>query len=111
MTITYANGQTIKAALVIRIDNRIRVVMAGSDDVTEFTQVSGNTWVSEGCEAVHIEFGPQRANREYKEEDFACSHELAARLIHLLLNPNEGEQLNAAALLEPLDSNAARLVV
>ena len=111
MTITYANGQTIKAALVIRIDNRIRVVTAGSDDVTEFTQISGSTWVSEDCEAVRIEFGPQRANREYTDGDCVCSHELAARLIHLLLHPDENEEQSTPIPSPSLDSAAARLVV
>ena len=110
MTITYANGQTIKAALVVRTDNRIRVAFAGNDDLTEFTQING-TWVSEDCEAVQIEFcQPGRTNREYKEEDFACSQELAARLIHLLLHSEEDEELSAAPA-KSLASAAGRMVV
>jgi len=111
MTITYANGQTIKAALVIRTDNRIRVVTQGSDDVTEFTQLSGSTWVSEDCEAVRIEFGPQRANREYTEENCICSHELAARLIHMLHHPEEEEDAGTPIPSPSLDPTAARPVV
>ncbi|HEV3329758.1 MAG TPA: hypothetical protein VG096_02180 [Bryobacteraceae bacterium] len=113
MTITYANGQTIKAALVVRTDNRIRVALAGFDDFTEFTQING-TWVSEDCEAVQIEFGwPGRANRAYKEEDFICSQELAAKLIHRLLNTeqDEEEELSVPVTLKSLDSTAGRLVV
>jgi hypothetical protein len=111
MTITYTNGQTIQAALVVRTDNRLRVVLAGSDDVTEFTQVSGATLVSEDCEAVQIEFGPKRANRECTEEDCICSPELAARLIHMLLNPEEDEDLSTPIPSPSLDSTAERLVV
>jgi hypothetical protein len=108
MTITYANRETIKAALVVRTDSRIRVALAGSDDLTEFTLING-TWVSEDCEAVHIDFGWQgRTNREYKEDDFVCSEDLAARLIHLLLNAEEDEELNAAP---PLASTAGSMVV
>ena len=111
MTITYANGQTIKAALVVRTDNRIRVALAGCDDLTEFTQING-TWVSEDCEAVQIEFGwPGRTNREYKEEDFVCSEDLAARLIHLLLNADQDEELSAIPPVKPLDSTAGRMVM
>lgn len=112
MTITYANGQTKKAALVVRYDNRIRVVTAGSDDVTEFIQVNANTWVSEDCEAVQIEFGwTNRVNHEYKEEDLVCSEELASQLIHLLLNPEEDEDLGAAVPSPSLNAAAARMVV
>jgi len=111
MTITYANGQTIKAALVVRTDNRIRVALAGQDDLTEFTQIN-DVWVSEDCEPVRIEFGwPPRINREYKEEDFVCSADLAAKMIHRLLNPEEDEELSTAAPLKSLDSTAGRMVV
>jgi len=111
MTITYANGQTIKAALVVRTDNRLRVAVAGCDDLTEFTEING-TWVSEDCEAVRIDFGwPARANREYQEEDYICSQDLAARLIHLMLNPDEDEEPSAAPPVKSLDSTAGRMVV
>jgi hypothetical protein len=111
MTITYANGQTIKAALVVGSDNWMRLVLEGADDVTEFTQING-TWVSEDCEAVQIEFGwSMRASSEYKEEDFICSHELAAQLIHRLLNPEEDEDLGTPVPSPSLHSAAGRMVV
>jgi len=111
MTITYANGQTMQAALVIRTDNRIRVAFPGCEDLTEFTQIDG-TWVSEDCEAVQIQFGwPARPAREYQEEDFVCSQELAARLIHLLLNPEEDEGTNAVPPVQSCDSAVSRLVM
>jgi hypothetical protein len=92
MTITYANGKTIKAALVVRDETWMRVVLAGNEDVTEFRLVNG-TWVAEDCEAVRIEFGPARpVYREYQEEDFVCSKELAVQLIHLLLSGDEEEE-------------------
>jgi hypothetical protein len=111
MTITYANGQTIKAALVVRIDNHLRVALSGCDDLTEFTQING-TWVSEDCEAVRIDFGwPVRANREYADEDYICPEDLAARLVHMMLNPEEEEQFCAPAPVKRLDSTAGRMVV
>jgi hypothetical protein len=99
-------------ALVVRTDNRMRVALVGCDDLTEFTQING-TWVSEDCEAVRIDFGwPARASREYQEEDFICSQDLAAKLIHRLLNPEEDEELSdAPAPLTSLDSTAGRMVV
>ena len=111
MIITYANGQTIKAALVVGNDSWMRLVLAGSDDVTEFNRIHG-TWVSEDCEAVQINFGwSGRANHEYKEEDFICSHELAAQLIHRLLNPEEDEDANTPVPSPSLDSTVASMVV
>jgi hypothetical protein len=111
MIITNANGQTIKAALVVGGDTWMRLVLAGSDDVTEFTQING-TWVSEDCEAVQIEYGwSVRAKHVYTEEDFLCSHELASQLIHRLLNPEEGEDLGTPVPSPSLHAAAGRMVV
>lgn len=111
MTIRYANGQTIQAALVVHTEDRIRVALAGSDDLTEFIQING-TWVSEDCEAVHIDFGGHpRSHRAYQEEDFVCSKDLAARLVRLLLHAGEDEELSVAAPVKSLDSTAGRMVV
>lgn len=111
MTITDTNGQTIQAALVTRSEDRIRVAIQGSDDVTEYTQIHG-TWVSEDLEPVHIAFGPSAAAPvDYQEEDFVCSKRLAAHLIHLMLNPEEEDDLNAAPPLRSLDSNASQSVM
>ena len=112
MTITYANGRAVKAALVIRSDDWMRVVMAGNDDVTEFKLVNG-TWVSEDCEAVKIEFGPaRRVYREYKEEDYVCSKELAAQLIQMLLkgDDDEDEEGSVPVPSPTLDKAQARVV-
>jgi hypothetical protein len=111
MTITYWNGQTIKAALVARTDNRMRVALEGADDVTEFTQING-TWVSEDCEAVRIEFGfGARAAHEYQEEDFVCSKDLAAHLIHLLRNPDEEEEWHAVPPMRSMNPTVAQWVM
>ncbi|HUI82109.1 MAG TPA: hypothetical protein VLY24_29510 [Bryobacteraceae bacterium] len=111
MTITYANGNKIKAALVVRSENWMRVVTAGSDDVTEFQLVNG-TWVSEDCEAVQIEFGPaRRVYREHTEEDFVCSKELAAHLIQMLLKGDEDEDESGTPVPSPSVNRTARHVV
>jgi hypothetical protein len=111
MTITYANGQKMTAALVVRTDNRIRVVLEGQDDITEFTQI-GSAWVSEDCEPVQIEFGSQkRSALAYEEEDLVCSKDLAARLIHLLRNPAEDEELSVSPMAKPLNSVPAQWVM
>lgn len=113
MTITYANGQKIKAALVVRTDNRIRVAFPACDDLTEFTQING-TWVSEDCEAVRIDWGwPARATRAYQDEDYICSQDLAAKLVHMLLNPEdeEEEELSAPVEVNSAGSTVGQLVM
>ena len=111
MTITYADGQTIQAALVVRADDRLRVVLEGAEDVTEFTRIR-STWVSEDLEPVRITSGhPLRAAAEYQEEDFVCSKKLASHLIHLLLNPEEDEELSAFPPTRSLDSTAGEMVM
>ncbi|HUI82113.1 MAG TPA: hypothetical protein VLY24_29530 [Bryobacteraceae bacterium] len=111
MTITYWNGQTIKAALVVRTDNRMRVAIEGADDVTEFNEING-TWVSEDCEPARIEFGfGARAAHEYQEEDFVCSKDLAAHLIHRLLNPEEDDDFAPVPSVKALNSTVSQLVM
>ena len=97
MTIKYANGTKMEAVIVTRRENTIRAAVKGGDDVVEFTDVNG-TWVSEDCEPVQIEFSWQRRERqiEYSEADFICPQELAARLIHMLLEGEEPERETVA---------------
>jgi len=85
MILTYANGNTTEAFLLARTETKIRVAIPGSDDPLELTNVHG-TWVSEDCEPVRVEFAWEHKTREevVNEADCICSHELAARLIHLL---------------------------
>jgi hypothetical protein len=68
----------------------MRVVMRGTDDVTEFSHISG-AWVSADCEPVRIEFAWQRRERKpaISEADCHCSPELAARLIRSLFTGSE----------------------
>ena len=111
MTITYTNGRTVKAAVVVRDENWMRLVLAGSDDVTEFNRING-TWVSEDCEPVQIEFGPARTvYSEYTEDDFICSKELAAELIRKLLQGDDEEEEVGTPVPSPSLGAAARALV
>ena len=90
MILTYANGSKTEGFLLARTENKIRVAIPGCDDPMELTDIRG-TWVSEDCEPVRVEFAWQQKTREevLSEADCLCSHELAARLIHLLWSGDE----------------------
>lgn len=100
MILIYADGSTTEAFLLARTENQIRVAIPGSDDPLELTNVHG-TWVSEDCEPVRVEFAWQGKTRErvLEEADCICSHELAARLLHLLWSGSDEGQLTADAPL------------
>src|ERR1035438_502314 len=109
MILIYADGSRTEAFLLARTENRIRVAIPGSDDPLEFTDMHG-TWVSEDCEPVCVEFAWQGKTREevLTEADCICSHELAARLIHLLWNESDEENLQADAPFGAGDGLATR---
>ena len=90
MVLTYANGSRTEAFLLARTENKIRVAIPGSDDPLELTDVRG-TWVTEDCEPVRVQFAWEGKTREQviSEADCICSHDLAARLLHLLWNAGE----------------------
>jgi hypothetical protein len=90
MVLIYANGSRTEAFLLARTENKIRVAIPGSDDPLELTDVHG-TWVTEDCEPVRVQFAWEGKTREQvlTEADCICSHDLAARLLHLLWNPDE----------------------
>lgn len=96
MILIYANGSRTEAVLLARNENKIRVAIAGSDDLLELTDVHG-TWVTEDCEPVQVQFAWEGKTAEQitAEADCVCSHDLAARLIHLLWNADEGDQVQA----------------
>ena len=102
MTIQYTNGQTKEAVLLSRTEDSLRVIIAGADDVTEFTLIH-DTWVSADCEPVTIEFAWQRRERKptVTEADCCCSKELAASLIHLLYTDSSDDEMDAEAALLP----------
>jgi len=95
MTIKYADGRTVQGVILSGSDNIVRAALkGGGSDTVEFTNQSG-TWIAEDCEPVQIEFAWQRRSRSevVAEADCICSKELASRLIHLLLNGNDQDEL------------------
>ena len=70
----------------------MRVALKDTNDAAEFTEIHG-VWVAQDCEPVEIEFAWQKKSKQavVSEADCVCSHELAARLIHLLLSGEEEE--------------------
>jgi hypothetical protein len=93
VTIGYRDGRTIEALLYSRKHDLMRVAASGADDVLVFRSVNGK-WISEDLEPVEIEFEWRRhfPNAPISEADCICSEELAARLIHLLVNGGEENQ-------------------
>ena len=90
MIIHYTNGKSIEGILLAQGENVLRVAAPGEDDILEFTRVN-DIWVSGDCEPARIEFAWQRRKHlpTVTEADCICPRELAARLIHLLLNGDE----------------------
>ena len=101
MTIKYSDGRRIEGIILSQGDGAMRVALKGAEDSGNLAFMAG-TWVSEDCEPVEIEFAweEHHLNEPVTEADCVCSKELAARLIHLLLNGSEGDQLTAGI---PLD--------
>jgi hypothetical protein len=97
MTLRYPNGQTIEAVLLSRTEQTMRVALRGSDDIVELNQVNGN-WVSDECDAVQVSFGSRPDPETLSEEDFICAPELAAKLIRMLVDGDENEKSQAAAV-------------
>lgn len=96
MVLIYADGSQTEAFLLSRTENKIRVAIPGSDDPLELAEIHG-TWVTEDCEPVRVQFAWEGKTREQitTEADCICSHDLAARLIHLLWNADEEDPATA----------------
>ena len=88
VTITYPNGYRVRAMLLSRNADTLRVALEGDSDSREFYCTSG-AWVSEDCEAVTIEFEWEQRPRQVVPSlaDCICSPELAGRLMEQLVNP------------------------
>jgi hypothetical protein len=63
MTIKYQNGRTVEAIILARDSQMIRVAVKGCDDVVKLTNVN-ETWVTDDCEPVRIEFAWERSLRQ-----------------------------------------------
>jgi hypothetical protein len=85
MTINYLDGRSVEAVLLSRTEQTLRVAVQGAEDVIELANIRG-TWVSDECEPVSIRFAWQRNGQKpcVSEDDFCCSHELAAKLTQAL---------------------------
>ena len=82
MVFTYADRRKTEAFLLARTENKLRVAIPGSDDPLELTEIR-DTWVTEDCEPVRVEFAWQSRTgaQILTEADCICSHDLAARLL------------------------------
>jgi hypothetical protein len=98
MIINYSDGKSVEAVLLSRTEQTMRVAVEGAEDAMELSNIRG-TWVSDECEPVSIQFAGRRTERKpaLSEEDFCCSHELAARLIHLLFAGDAVETIELKA--------------
>ena len=87
MTITYVNGKSTEAVLLWSTENKMRLAVEGAEDAFELAKISG-VWVSADCEPVTVQYAWQLCDKKpaVTEEDCICSHQLAARLITLLLS-------------------------
>ena len=86
MLIRYEDGRNSEAVLISRTTGTMRVVLQGSDDALDLTEVNG-AWLSENCEPVQVEFAwesrPHTAAPSVS--DCVCSAELASKLVALLV--------------------------
>jgi hypothetical protein len=110
--IQFGNARAVEAMILSRQDDIMRVALKGSDDALVFRCLNG-TWISEELEPVEISFQWQRrlARDPMSEADYLCSKELAARLIHLLLNGGEENELVAAAPLQQAERTLSASVI
>ena len=60
LLIRYNNGRILEGALLALGDQKIRVALKDSDDVTEYRLVS-QRWVSEDCEVVTMSFQHEKS--------------------------------------------------
>ena len=97
MTLRYSNGHTVEAILLSRNENRMRVSIQGLDDAMQLTEING-AWVTEDCEPVQVEPAWKRHSDlpVVKLDDCICSHELAARLLHMLFSGENDPEVSAA---------------
>jgi hypothetical protein len=103
MTINYLNGKSVEAVLLSRTEQTMRVAVQGAEDVIELENIHG-TWVSDECEPVSLRFAWQWYGQKpsFSEDDFCCSHELAATLLHSLFTGADEAtmELNAPQLTD-----------
>jgi hypothetical protein len=67
LLIRYSNGRILQGILLGLGDQRIRVALKGSDDVTEYRLINQH-WVSEDCEVVTMTLPDQGFALDEEEE-------------------------------------------
>jgi hypothetical protein len=72
LLIRYSDGKILQGALLALGDQKIRVALKGSDDVTEYRLVS-QRWVSEDCEVVTMDLGDEEPSVVEEEGEFLDS--------------------------------------
>jgi hypothetical protein len=104
MTINYLDGKSVEAVLLSRAEQTMRVAVQGAEDAMELANIRG-TWVSDECEPVSIRFAWQGSDHRPRvsEDDFCCSLELAAELIHSLFT-GANEETTEVNAPRPTDS-------
>jgi hypothetical protein len=85
----FSDGRRIEGVILSPGDSAMRVASTGAEDFMDFASMSA-TWASENC----FDYGwqQQHLKKSVTDADCVCSRELAARLIHLLLNGSEANQ-------------------
>jgi len=102
MRITDSRGRVLEAALLTQTDDIIRVVIEGTNDVTELRKHNA-VWVSEDYEPVHIQFAWEKKGHipTVSEADCCCPHALADRLLRLFNGDQVARRHRAWRRLKP----------
>ena len=97
-TIQYRNGYTVEAVLLTKTETSMRIAVKGADDIMELKQING-AWVTEDCEPVQIQSGLSAKSKGpvVTLDDCICSEELAARLLQLLFDGGEEDEIRSTA--------------
>ena len=67
LLIRFNNGRLLQGVLLALRSQMVRVAVKGADDAAEFRRIN-ETWVSEDCEPVTIEFGRESFSTEQRVE-------------------------------------------
>src|ERR1044071_6408494 len=95
MKITYAKGTVVEALLLSRGVDTLRAVAISDDDARTFALI-GETWISEECEPVQIEFAWSECggDKVLSEADCICSQAFSSRLVSMLVAGSNDDDAN-----------------
>lgn len=100
MTLRYIDGTAKEAVLLARSGQVMRVAPQGAEDTLVLSLI-GDTWVSDDCEPVQVQFAWEKAPLpgDVDETDCICAPERAARLVrHLYAGEEEPATACAAGI-------------